>query len=92
MNIKNLNIVSLLFLTCGVFGSSANLPAIPQAKAWRGGSPAGKTAETSFKPVLEDRSIRFGTKVIQMTPDGKVTCSNAENGQLLSGWQLLRIQ
>ena len=84
MNIKNLNIVSLLFLTCGVFGSSANLPAIPQAKAWRGGNPAGKTAETSFKPVPEERSIRFGTKVIQMNPDGKVTCANAENGQLLS--------
>ena len=65
-------------------GKSAALPEIAQAKAWRGGNPAGKTAETSFKPVPEERSIRFGTKVIQMNPDGKVTCANAENGQLLS--------
>ena len=80
MNTKNLYIVSLLFLTCGVFGSSANLPAIPSSKAWKN-TQAGRAVK-KFMPVAGDNSIVFGSKTVKMESDGRLSCIT-EDGSVL---------
>ena len=59
----------------------AKLPAIPAVKAWRGVTKPGGQEKT-FNPVLKEQSIEFGSKTIQLFPDGKFTCITPEYSTL----------
>ena len=58
------------------------LPKIPEVKAWRGNSHAEKQ---TFAPVLGDDTIRYGSKTLSLSPDGKIRCVTQENGVLFNG-------
>ena len=55
---------------------------VPEVKAWRKTSSG---TEKTLSAVLEDQSIRFGSKTLRMTPDGKVECLTPDSGVLFSG-------
>ena len=59
----------------------AKLPEIAPVKAWR-----GKTAaqEKNFTPVLGENTIRFGSKTLFLTPEGKVNCTTPDHGVLFN--------
>ena len=59
------------------------LPEIAPVKGWRGAAAKAESAK-KFEPVLEENSIRFGSKTIQMKPNGSVSCVTPEAGVILT--------
>ena len=57
------------------------LPEIAPVKGWRA---AKAESVKNFEPVLEESSIRFGSKTIQMKPNGSVSCVTPEAGVVLT--------
>lgn len=77
--------LALLALGCGLLAVQADnrkLPEINPVKAWRKNAAVkGKT----FAPVLEQNCIRFGSKILQFFPDGKMRCSSPDGGLIFTG-------
>ena len=77
--------LAVLVLGCAMLtvrADSRQTPELNPVKAWR------KTAavkEKTFAPVLEQNSIRFGSKILQFSPDGKIQCSSPDAGLIFSG-------
>ena len=59
-----------------------NLPSFPKFDAWR--KNTGPGMEKTFKPVLNDKSIQFGNKTLQLSDDGRIVCMTKEYGTLLT--------
>ena len=75
----------LLALGCSLLAVQADnrkLPEINPVKAWRKNATV---KEKTFSPVLEQSSIRFGNKTLQLFPDGKMRCSSPDGGLIFTG-------
>ena len=59
----------------------AKLPEIAPVKAWRGETAA---QEKIFTPVLGENTIRFGSKTLFLTPEGKINCTTPDHGVLFN--------
>ena len=70
----------LMLMISGGFGvavsEAAPLPELAPLKAWR--RPAAGQ-EKSFEPVLKDDQIRFGSKILKLTKEGKLICNTPGN-------------
>ena len=80
-----LGFFAMLSLECAS-GQPGPMPVAP-VKAWR---KTSAETEKIFVPVLKENSVQFGSKTLQMTPDGKFQCITPDAGVLFhwDGWDL----
>ena len=77
----SLGVCVLLSPECASGQPGPMMPA-PQVRAWR---KANAGTEKTFAPVLKENSVQFGSKMLQMTADGKFQCVTPDCGVLFTG-------